>query len=472
MDATILNVALPSLVDDLAPDAIEQLWIIDVYGLILGGLLLTSGAVGDRWGRKLMFMAGMAVFGAASVIAATSSSTEQLIAGRVLLAIGGAMIMPSTLSLLRNVFTDPRERTVAIGVWASVAGAGAAIGPVLGGFLVQTYTWSAAFWVNLPIVVAAVIAGWLILPESKAPGEHGIDWFDAALSIVGMITLVWGLKHIFKDGLFSPAPLALLAGAAILWWFFRRQKRLADPMLDIRLFSNRPFRAAAIIILTAMMAIGAALFLLTLWLQYVEEYSPMQAGVRMLPAAIALLVGALSAERLIRAIGVKTVLGIGLGGLALAFAALAVFPLSYPVVAVALVAFGLGDGLAITGSTAVMVSAAPPERAGMAAAVEEMCYELGIGLGVAFLGTVAATAYSYGLGSLDLPEPQASTVDESIGGAFEVSEQFGTHVLDRAKHAFVESLTFTSAASAILVAIAMFLALRLIPRGFKADSAH
>lgn len=426
MDATILNVALPSLIDDLAPDEISQLWIIDVYGLVLGGLLLTSGAVGDRWGRKLLFLLGIALFGVASVVAATSGSVAQLIAGRVLLAVGGAMLMPSTLSLLRNVFTDPRERTTAIGVWASVAGAGAAIGPVLGGFLVQRYGWAAAFWVNVPVVVAALIAGWLILPESRAPGKHGIDWFDAALSIAGMMIVVWGMKHLFHDGFVSPAPIALAVGAALLWWFVRRQKRLADPMLDVNLFVNKPFRAAAISILTAMMAIGAALYLLTLWLQNEMGYSPMAAGVRMLPAAIFLLVGALSAARLIRRWGVKTVLGLGLSGLLFAFAALAIFPLTYPLVALALVAFGLGDGLAVTASTSIMISAAPPHRAGMAAAVEETCYELGIGLGVAFLGSVA----------------------------------------------FASSFVMTSIVSAVLVGLACGAVLWLVPRGFQAHAAH
>jgi DHA2 family multidrug resistance protein-like MFS transporter len=472
MDATILNIALPSLVDDLRPDAIEQLWIIDVYGLVLGGLLLTAGAAGDRWGRKRLFLIGMVVFGIASVIAATSRSVEVLIAGRVLLAIGGAMIMPSTLSLLRIVFTDPRERTVAIGIWASVAGVGAAIGPVLGGFLVEHFGWSAAFWVNVPIVLAALIAGALILPESKSPSEHGLNWLDALLSIVGMITFIWGIKHIFKDGLLSPAPLTLLAGVGILWWFVRRQKTRPDPMLDVKLFSRKPFVAAAIGILVAMMGIGTALFLLTLWLQYVEEYTPIQAGLRMLPAGIAVLIGALSAARLIRRAGVKVVLGIGLGGLILAFAALAILPLSYPLVALALVAFGLGDGLAITASTAIMVSAAPPERAGMAAAIEETFYELGVALGVAFLGTIAATAYRYGLTDLGLPQPQASIVDESIGGAYEVSETLGRYILDDAKAAFNDSIGLTSAVSAVLIAIATLIALRLIPQGFRADAKH
>lgn len=430
MDATILNVALPSLVDDLAPDAIEQLWIIDIYGLILGGLLLTSGAAGDRWGRKRLFLIGIALFGVASIVAATSQSTEQLIAGRVLLAVGGAAIMPSTLSLLRNVFTDPRERTIAIGVWASVAGAGAAIGPVLGGFLVEHYGWAAAFWVNVPVVLAALLAGWLILPESRDPGEHGIDWFDALLSIAGMIVGVWGVKHL--------SPLAILAGAAILWLFIWRQKRLTDPMLDITLFRNRRFVAAAIAILTAMMAIGAALFLLTLWLQYVQGFSPFQAGIRMVPAAAALLIGALSAAPLIRRFGQRLVLGLGLGALALAFAALAVFPMNYPIVAVALVAFGIGDGIAVTAATTIMISAAPPERAGMAAALEETAYELGVGLGVALLGTLAANWY-----------------------AWRVDAEFGHPVLTEAtRNAFVEAVTVTSAVSAVIVALATLFTVR------------
>ncbi|NUR72209.1 MAG: MFS transporter [Hamadaea sp.] len=476
MDATILNVALPSLIDDLDPDAYEQLWIIDIYGLVLGGLLITAGAAGDRWGRKTFFLVGFVLFGAASIVSATADSPGRLIAGRVLLAVGGAMVMPSTLSLIRNVFTDPRERGTAIGVWASVAGAGAAIGPVLGGLLVEHYGWSAAFWVNVPVVVATVVFGWRLLPESRSPGRTRLDWFGAAQSVFGMISLVWGIKHLAKDGLASSAPVALLAGAGLLAWFAWRQLRQTDPLLDVRLFTNRPFLAGAIATLMAMMAVGAAYFLISLWLQYVHGYSPVEAGVRMLPGALATLVGALSAPWLVRRVGVHTMLALGLGALVVAFVALATLPLTYGVAALALVAFGLGDGLAITTTTAVMISAAPPERAGSAAAVEETCYELGIGFGVALLGTIAAVLYASGVHELPLSEPGRTAVEESIGGAVHVARTQGAQVsgylLEVARSAYEHALAVTSAISAALIAAATLLALALIPRGFRADAEH
>ncbi|MEV6970952.1 MFS transporter [Hamadaea sp. NPDC051192] len=476
MDATILNVALPSLIDDLDPDAYEQLWIIDIYGLVLGGLLITAGAAGDRWGRKTFFLIGFVLFGVASIVSATADSPGRLIAGRVLLAVGGAMVMPSTLSLIRNVFTDPRERGTAIGIWASVAGVGAAIGPVLGGLLVEHYGWSAAFWVNVPIVVVTVVAGTLLLPESRSPGRTRLDWFGAAQSVFGMISLVWGIKHLAADGLASSAPVALLVGLGLLAWFARRQLKQTDPLLDVRLFANRPFLAGAIATLMAMMAVGAAYFLLSLWLQYVHGYSPVEAGVRMLPGAIATLVGALSAPWLVRRVGVHAMLGLGLGALVLAFVALAVLPLTYAVAAVALVAFGLGDGLAITTTTAVMISAAPPERAGSAAAVEETCYELGMGFGVALLGTVATVVYAAGVHELPLSEPGRTAVAESIGGAVHVARtqgaQVSAYILEVAQSAYLHAVAVTSAISAALIAIATVAALALIPRGFRADAEH
>lgn len=422
MGATILNVALPSLINDLRPDAIQQLWIIDVYALVLGGLLIPAGAIGHRWGRRLLFRIGFGLFGVASVLAATAQGPNQLIAGRVLLGVGGAMVMPSTLSLIRQVFTDRQERAVAIAIWAAVAGVGVAVGPVVGGLLVQSYGWAAAFWVNVPIVVVIIIAGLIILPESRTHGAKPLD------------------------------------------------------RLDFRPFDNRAFLAGAVSTLAAMMGIGAALFLLSLWLQYVQELSPLQAGARMLPAAIAIAVAALCTARLVRRLGVRAVLGIGLGMLTLGFVALALLPLTYPVVAVALAAFGFGAGLAITASAAVMVSAAPPERTGSAAAVLETCYALGIGLGVALLGSIAAAVYRIGMRDLRPIEPTGSRVDESIGDAHRVASQLpeliGGPIMEVAQLAYVDALTLASAVAAVLVTAATAIALWLIPRDFRADTQH
>ncbi|MFI1864217.1 MFS transporter [Streptomyces jumonjinensis] len=472
LDATILNVALPSLIDDLQPSALDQLWIIDIYGLVLGGLLITTGAVGDRYGRKLLFVSGIVIFGLASVVAATSGTTWQLIGGRVLLGIGGAMIMPSTLSLIRNIFADARERALAIGIWAAVAGAGAAIGPLVGGVLVEAYGWSAAFWVNVPVVVVTFIAAVLLLPEVKDPGHGPLDYLGAVLSVVGIVALAWGIKHVAKG---SPAPadfLVLAAGVLVLALFARRQLTLSDPLLDVRLFRNRAFTAAALAILMAMLAIGAALFLISLWLQYVHGYSPSQAGLRTLPAALAMLVGSLLAPWAMERVGVRTVMAVGLGGVVAGFLVLALSPepTTYGYIAVVFITLGIGDGLAITTASSVLVSSVPAERAGQAGAVSETSYELGVGLGVALLGSIHAAVYA------DHMAGQPWMARESIGGAYELAQaeggDAGRAALAAGRAAFDSALTTTAYVSVGIVAVVTLLVVWLVPRGFKAIAGH
>ncbi|MET9604194.1 MFS transporter [Streptomyces sp. NPDC006512] len=472
MDATILNVALPSLIDDMHPTALQQLWIIDIYGLVLGGLLVTTGAVGDRYGRKRLFLIGFVLFGLASVIAATATTPAVLIAGRVLLGVGGAMVMPSTLSLIRNIFTDPHERTRAIGIWAAVAGAGAAIGPLVGGLLVERYGWSAAFWVNVPVVVATVLAGIRLLPEYKAPGTHALDLPSALLSVVGIVALAWGVKHVAKGSPTVTDLAVLAAGLLVLAAFAHRQLRLPDPLLDVRLFRNRPFTAAALVTLMAMLAAGAALFLVSLWFQYVHGYSPFQAGLRTLPVAVAMLVGSLLAPRLMQRLGVRAVMGAGLLGLLAGFLllALAPVPTPYGYVAVFLAALGLGDGLAVTVAAAVLVSAVPADRAGQAGAVSETSYELGVGLGVALLGSLHAARYA-----AHMPDTASHLARESIGGAKEVAETLpgpaGERLLAEARSAFDSALTTTSYVSVGIVAAVTVLVLWMVPRGFRAGGS-
>ncbi|GAB4588230.1 MFS transporter [Nocardia sp. IFM 10818] len=477
MDATILNVALPSLIDDMSPSPMEQLWIVDLYGLVLGGLLITCGAIGDRYGRKRLFIAGFVLFGLASVVAATAQTPWQLIAGRALLGVGGAMVMPSTLSLIRNIFTDDRERTLAIGIWASVAGAGAAVGPLVGGVLVQQFGWSAAFWLNVPVVVVTVVAGLWLLPEYLAPAHGSLDWFSAVLSVLGIVALAWGIKHVAKG---DPAALdlvILLAAILLLGLFAYRQLRSADPLLDVRLFRNRAFTAAALATLMAMLAIGAALFLISLWLQYIHGYTPSEAGLRTVPAAIATLLGSLSTPWLLRRVGVRLLMAFGLGALALGFLVLAAIPTTtYPLVAFILVCLGVGDGIAITTAAAVLVAAVPPERAGQAGAVEETNYELGIGLGVALLGSIHGRLFTSHMTDLPLQGEQLDTARGSVGGAahlaHEMGGETGAQILRIAQHAYDSALTTTSWISAGLVAAVTVLTVILVPRGFTATSAH
>lgn len=477
MDATILNVALPSLIDHMEPSPMEQLWIVDLYGLVLGGLLVTTGAVGDRYGRRLLFISGFILFGLASVVAATAHAPAQLIAGRALLGVGGAMVMPSTLSLIRNIFTDDRERTLAIGIWASVAGAGAAIGPLVGGHLVEHFGWSAAFWLNVPVVVVTVVAGLWLLPEYRAPQVGRLDYVSAVLSVFGIVALAWGIKHVAKG---DPAPvdlLVLVASFLLLGLFAYRQLRSPDPLLDVRLFRNRTFTAAALATLVAMLAIGAALFLISLWLQYIHGYTPSEAGMRTLPAAVATLLGSLSTPWLMRHVGVRILMGSALGALTLGFLVLAAVPdTTYPLVALVLVCLGIGDGVAITTAAAVLVSAVPAERAGMAGAVEETNYELGIGLGVALLGSIHGRLFVSHMTDLPLRGEQLDTARGSVGGAayiaHEIGGETGARVLETAQHAYDSALTTTSWISAALVGAVAILTVVLVPRGFTATGSH
>ncbi|MFD6355530.1 MFS transporter [Nocardia tengchongensis] len=477
MDATILNVALPSLIDHMSPTPMEQLWIVDLYGLVLGGLLITCGAISDRYGRKRLFLLGFLLFGLASVVAATAHSPAQLIAGRALLGVGGAMVMPSTLSLIRNIFTDDKERTLAIGIWASVAGGGAAIGPLIGGHLVEAFGWSAAFWLNVPVVIITVAAGLWLLPEYRAPQHGSLDWGSAVLSVLGVVALAWGIKHVAKG---NPAPIDLIimvASVLLLGLFTYRQLKSPDPLLDVRLFRNRAFTAAALATLLAMLAIGAALFLISLWLQYIHGYTPSEAGTRTLPAALATLFGSLSTPWLIQRVGVRALMGFGLGALAAGFAVLAAVPdTTYPIVALVLVCLGIGDGIAITTAAAVLVSAVPAERAGQAGAVEETNYELGIGLGVALLGSIHGRLFTGHMTGLPLHGDDLAEAQGSVGGAAHVAERIGgpagDEVLHVAQHAYDAALTTTSWISTALVGTVAVLTVILVPRGFQATAAH
>lgn len=279
LDTTILNVALPALIEDMQPSALEQLWIVNAYALVISGLLITMGALGDRTGRRRLLMAGLVVFGAASGLAVVVGDPLGLIGARALLGLGGAMIMPATLSILRNLFHDPDERTRAITIWASVAGAGAAAGPIVGGLLVEHFGWHAAFLVNIPIVVVALGACWILLPESSSPSTSKWDWWSVLLSFVGMASLVQGIKMLAKHGpLHVMSGGMLLLGIILLVVFVRRQLRLPDPLVDVRLFTNRAFTLGAVAIVLALLGMSSVLFLFTQWLQLVRGCSPRRRG--------------------------------------------------------------------------------------------------------------------------------------------------------------------------------------------------
>ncbi|SEG24193.1 MFS transporter, DHA2 family, multidrug resistance protein [Nonomuraea solani] len=472
MDMTVLNVALPAISEDLRPGSIELLWMVDAYALVLSGLLVTVSALGDRWGRKRMLMAGFAVFGVASMAVLAAGSPLEVIAVRALLGVGGAMIMPSTLSMIRNLFTDPGERAKALGVWAAMAAVGAALGPIVAGFLLEHFSWHAAFLVNVPVMVIAIAAGLFLLPESRNPNPGRWDVLGTVLSMAGMVALLYAVKNIGKYGLTSPgALLAAMLAAATLGWFVVRCLRRPDPLLEVRLFRSAPFTAGVITALTTSIAMAAVLLLLAQWMQLVQGYAPLETGVRLLPAALAAIVASPLAPGLAARIGARAVLagGLALTGLGFLLLYLAPSPLGYGPVAGALVLIGAGNGALAIASAAIM-SGTPAAKAGSAAALEETSYELGGALGVAVLGSVAAAVYRQ---ELEYSGPAAGVVQESLGGALDAARELGAGELaEQARQAFTDSLVLTGGAGAALVLAGALAVWFLTPRDLDVLSEH
>ncbi|MGV9675531.1 MFS transporter [Nocardia sp. NPDC003482] len=478
MDVTVLNVALPALIADVRPSPLTQLWIVDIYSLLLGGLLILSGALGDRVGRKLMFVAGFVVFAVASVVAATAAHSWQVVIGRALCAIGAAMLMPPTLSMIRSIFTDDRERMRAIAIWSAVAGLGAAAGPLVGGVLVQSFGWRAAFWLNVPVAVVVIVAAVPLLPEYRAPHRGGgLDWFGAALSVFGIMALAWGIKHTATGGLTAADVAILLVGAVLLALFARRQLRSDDPLLDVRLFRRGPFTAAALATFVPQIVLGAMLLLLTLWLQSMHGYDPAQAGLRSLPIAVASLVGSLIAPQLLDRVEVRTTLGVSLlvvaGGLL--YLGWAPQPISYGSIAAVQVTMGLGAGVVTTIASSMLVAAVPSERAGQAGAVSETSYDLGQGLGVALLGSIHGAVFAARMTDLPVSGPDADAA-RSVGGVVAVATRLGgdagAALMAHARTAFDSALTTTAFIGAGLAVVATVLVVLLTPRGFTVSSAE
>ncbi|MFB7719507.1 MFS transporter [Nocardia sp. NPDC056100] len=471
MDATILNVALPKLVNELNLSSLEQLWIVNAYALVLSGLLITMGAIGDRTGRRRVLCIGLVVFGTASLIPALWPNPAALIFARGMLGLGGAMIMPSTLSLIRNVFTDTRERTLALAIWATLATVGAAVGPVLGGFLVEKFHWNAAFLVNVPVVVVCVIGALALIPESFTPAAGGWDWWSVALSCLGLVALVQGIKMTGKQGLlgWQSLPMILL-GVVLLTVFVRRQLRQRDPLLDVRLFGSRAFSVGVAVYMLGMFGMGAVMFLLTQWLQFVQGRSPLSAGLTLLPSPIAALTAAVLLPRVLDRIPARTIMAFGMAllGVALLVPALVPDPNSL-VTGISLAAMGFGVSSALVSAAVVIMSFAPAERAGGAASIQETCYELGNVLGIAILGSATIGLYRRWL---DLPDGLSpGTVDtahESIGSAVGLPD---AAVTAAARDSFTSAFSVTGAVTGVFMLAVAVVVYLLVPPVKAADAA-
>ncbi|MFJ4272335.1 MFS transporter [Streptomyces coelicoflavus] len=457
VDATVLGLATPYISEDLAPSSTQLLWIGDVYSFVIAGLLVSMGSLGDRIGRKRILLVGATAFGAISVLNAYAHTPEVLILARALLGVAGATLMPATLALIRNLFHDPRERSLAVGIWGAAASAGAAVGPVVGGFLLEHFWWGSVFLINLPVMAVLVVVGVKLLPESRNPNPGPWDLLSVALSLVGMVGVVYAVKETAAHG-FAWATLgAGLLGVAALYGFVRRQLTMPVPLLDMRLFRNRGFSGAVLADLLTILGLSGLVFFLSQYLQLVQGRRPFEAGLAELPAAVGAVVAGLVAGRAARRFSVRAVVSGGLAAVGLALAALTVIGqhTGYPLLGTALLVVGLGAGFAFTVTADVILSSVPGEQAGAASAVSETAYELGAALGIAVLGSIVTGVYRDFTGPAGTPE----AAHESLGGAVEAAAGLpsptAATLLDSARQAFVDGLTLAAGVgAAVLLAAA------------------
>ena len=464
LDNTILNVALPTLVRDLHASASDLQWMVDSYILVFAGLLLTAGSLGDRFGRKRALSLGLLIFVAGSVLSAFSGSASLLIATRALMGVGGALIMPATLSILTNTFTNPSERAKAIGIWAGVAGMGIAVGPITGGWLLQNFWWGSVFLVNVPIVIIALVAGHYLVPDSRDPSAPKLDPVGAGLSIAGLTTLVWAIIEAPSHGWGSTTiVVGYVVAAVILGSFIAWEAHIDHPMLDVRIFENPRFSAASAAITLVFFAMFGSFFLLTQYLQNVRGYTALEAGVRMAPIALVMFIAAPASSTIVRWFGSKKVIA---SGLVIAAFGLVVFSRlqeqsGYGSLLVAILILGLGMSLTMAPATESIMGSLPREKAGVGSAVNDTTRQVGGALGVAILGSLLSSAYSSRMASAvsghGLSVAASSAARDSLGAALETAKQLGGSpgqaLADAAKHSFVGAMgpTFLVAAGVALV---------------------
>ena len=472
MDLTVLHLAVPAMSDDLRPSSTQLLWIIDIYGFMVAGFLVTMGTLGDRIGRRKLLLIGAAGFGAVSILAAFSTTPEMLIASRALLGIAGATLAPSTLSLIFSMFQDPRQRAIAVSVWISAFSAGSAVGPVLGGLMLEYFWWGSVFLLALPVMALLLVLGPIVLPEYRDPKAGRLDITSAVLSLVAILAVIFGLKQLAQDG-FSPMPVgAIGVGLALGAVWIRRQLTLVNPMIDLRLFRIPAFSGSLLInFVSIFVAVGYFLFIAQ-YLQLVLGLSPLEAGIWSLPSAIGFIVGSQLAPRIVRFVRPARIIGTGLAmsavGLVLLTQVGATGGLAPLVIASLVISLGLAPVLTLT--TDLIVGSAPPEQAGAASGISETGAELGGALGIAILGSIGTAVYrsaiSEGLPA-GVPSDAAAAARDTLGAAVGIAGDLpggaGASLLDVARDAFVQGMHATSLIAAVVavgIAVLAFVVLR------------
>src|SRR5687768_3295870 len=463
MDLTVLNLAVPALSADLKPSSTQLLWIIDIYGFLVAGSLITMGTLGDRIGRRKLLMIGAVAFGVASVLAAFSTSAGMLIATRALLGIAAATLAPSTLSLIRNMFLDPGERTVAISVWVMSYSAGAAIGPVIGGVLLEYFWWGSVFLINVPVMLLLLAMAPVLLPEFRDPHAGRLDILSAGQSLVAVLAVIYGLKRIAEQGASWLAFAVIGLGLAVGALFVHRQSRLADPLIDLRLFRAPAFSAAIATNMLGFCVIFAVFLFIAQYLQSVLGLSPLQAGLWGLPSALAFIAGSMLTPAIVRRVRPAYVIAGGMACAAAGFLLLTQVDnggaaLAWLVAGSVVVSLGVCPVVTLT--TDLVLGAAPPERAGAASAISETSSEFGGALGIALLGSVVTAAYR---GAMANAAPEArDTLGGAVAFAAELPDALGGALLDSARAAYVQAFELSAAISAALSLGVAVLALLLL----------
>ncbi|HET7305745.1 MAG TPA: MFS transporter [Segeticoccus sp.] len=458
VDSTVLGFAVPALSEALHPSSAQLLWIVDIYSFVIAGLLVTMGTLADRIGRRRLLMIGSSLFGLVSLAAAYAPNAEALIATRGLMGVAGATLMPSTMSLLRNLFHDPTQRRIAIASWGASFAAGGALGPILGGFLLEHFWWGSVFLINLPIMGLLLVLAPFLLPESRRATAGRYDLPSVALSLGAILPATYGVKELAEHGPDVTAVLGLVVGIAIGVLFVRRQGRIPDPMLDLHLFGNRAFSVALASNFLSVFAFVGALFFLTQYLQLVLDLSPIQAALRFLPGLALSVVGSFTAVALARRFRLGTVVCAGLliSAAGYAIGSVATTSSSSGLVVALFALVGTGAGLAETLTNDAVLTIAPVDRAGAASAASETAYELGAALGTALLGSLLTAVYRTQLtGVSGVPDEVLRHARRTLGEATTLAQslpgQAGRALQEAANAAFASGVRVASIAAAVMV---------------------